>query len=79
MNHSDGPLSKNVHYFTPFNTHSSSSQADPPKLNINKVTKSRQNTNQMYHKPLTKNYYENPLKKFIPINSVKMLQKPQKN
>ena len=36
--------SKNMHYFTPFNTHNSSSQADPPKLKINKVTSSRQNT-----------------------------------
>ena len=52
MDHSVGPQpfhlvnlpSKDVHYFTPLNTHSSSSQADPPKLNINKVTSSRQNT-----------------------------------
>ena len=53
MDHSVGPQpfhlvnlpSKSVHYFTPFNTHSSSSQIDPPKLYINKVTSCRQNRN----------------------------------
>ena len=52
MDHSIGPQpfhlvnlsSKNVHYFTPFNTHSSSSQVDPPNLYTSKVTGSRQNT-----------------------------------